>query len=192
MGTWLTVGEAMAYLRVSRPTLYRWCDEGMLTFYELESGGGRRFEEADLDAMLTRTLIDGVTGVIHIATASSPMVRCETRAVVHLDDATEWNWLEGKTRCAACWDGISGVLTSMLSKRLGARGFCRVLYEHGTRRTHVAWEGGADTLCGEVDVAALATLGSPLRGGWTQCSGCWAKAPLGFRQAYDGRFNVLA
>ncbi len=49
---WLTVDEAMKYLRVSRSTLYRWCDEGRLRFYELESGGGRRFNREDLDKML--------------------------------------------------------------------------------------------------------------------------------------------
>lgn len=49
---WLTVTEACAYLKVSRRTLYRWCDEGKLPFYEMEGGGRRRFDKADLDGLL--------------------------------------------------------------------------------------------------------------------------------------------
>jgi excisionase family DNA binding protein len=52
MPEWLTVTEAMAYLKVSRRTLSRWCELGRLRFYELESGGGRRFKREDLDALL--------------------------------------------------------------------------------------------------------------------------------------------
>ena len=49
---WFTIQEAAAYLRVTPTTVYRWCDEGRLHFYELESGGGRRFKREDLDALL--------------------------------------------------------------------------------------------------------------------------------------------
>lgn len=52
MPEWLTVDEAMAYLKIGRRTLYRWCDEGRLKYYELESGGGRRFKRDDLDRLL--------------------------------------------------------------------------------------------------------------------------------------------
>jgi excisionase family DNA binding protein len=52
MSEWVTVDEAMQHLKVSRSTLYRWCDEGRLRYYELESGGGRRFKRDDLDRML--------------------------------------------------------------------------------------------------------------------------------------------
>lgn len=54
MPEWLTVAEAARYLRVHRTTIYAWCDEGRLPFYELESGGGRRFKREDLDALLKR------------------------------------------------------------------------------------------------------------------------------------------
>jgi excisionase family DNA binding protein len=52
MPDWMTPKEAADYLRVSRPTLYRWCVEGRLRWYELESGGGRRFKREDLDRLL--------------------------------------------------------------------------------------------------------------------------------------------
>jgi excisionase family DNA binding protein len=48
----MTPSEAARYLKVTRQTIYRWCDEGRLKFYELESGGGRRFKREDLDALL--------------------------------------------------------------------------------------------------------------------------------------------
>ena len=49
---WLTVTEAAAYLRVHRTTIYAYCDRGLLPFYELRGGGGRRFRPEDLDALL--------------------------------------------------------------------------------------------------------------------------------------------
>lgn len=52
MPEWLTVAEATAYLKVTRRTLYRWCEQGRLRYYELESGGGRRFKREDLDKLL--------------------------------------------------------------------------------------------------------------------------------------------
>lgn len=49
---WLTVEEAMAYLKVSRSTLYRYTSEERLPFYQLAGTGGRRFKRSDLDALL--------------------------------------------------------------------------------------------------------------------------------------------
>ena len=50
---WLTLEEAAAYLKVSKPTIYRFCSEGCLPFYKLAGTGQRRFKRADLDALLT-------------------------------------------------------------------------------------------------------------------------------------------
>jgi excisionase family DNA binding protein len=47
----MTVEEAARYLRISRPTLYRWCEEGRVKFYE--TAGSRRFLREDLDAAVT-------------------------------------------------------------------------------------------------------------------------------------------
>jgi excisionase family DNA binding protein len=49
----MTVNEASAYLKVERTTLYGYCKRGLLPFYELRSGRGRRFKREDLDALLT-------------------------------------------------------------------------------------------------------------------------------------------
>jgi excisionase family DNA binding protein len=49
---WLTLAEAAEYLRVSKPTIYRFCSEGRLPFYELAGSGYRRFKRSDLDALL--------------------------------------------------------------------------------------------------------------------------------------------
>ena len=50
---WLTLAQAAAYLKVSKPTLYRFCSEGCLPFYKLAGTGQRRFKRSDLDALLT-------------------------------------------------------------------------------------------------------------------------------------------
>ena len=49
---WLTLEEAAAYLKVSKPTIYRFCSEGCLPFYKLAGTGQRRFKRGDLDALL--------------------------------------------------------------------------------------------------------------------------------------------
>ena len=50
---WLTLEEAAAYLKVSKPTIYRFCSEGCLPFYKLAGTGQRRFKRPDLDGLLT-------------------------------------------------------------------------------------------------------------------------------------------
>ena len=50
---WLTLDEAAAYLKVSKPTVYRLCAEGHLPFYKLAGTGARRFKRSDLDALMT-------------------------------------------------------------------------------------------------------------------------------------------
>lgn len=49
---WMTLEEAAAYLKVSKPTIYRYCDQGALPFYKLAGTGQRRFKRGDLDALL--------------------------------------------------------------------------------------------------------------------------------------------
>ncbi len=51
---WYTPTEAATYLRVARPTIYRYMEMGLLPYYELKSGGGRRLRRSDLDAVLER------------------------------------------------------------------------------------------------------------------------------------------
>ncbi len=49
---WLTLAEAAAYLKVSKPTIYRFCSEGRLAFYKMAGSGARRFKLGDLNALL--------------------------------------------------------------------------------------------------------------------------------------------
>jgi excisionase family DNA binding protein len=49
---WLTLEEAAAYLKVSKQTVYRYCDQGKLRFYKLAGTGQRRFRRRDLEALL--------------------------------------------------------------------------------------------------------------------------------------------
>jgi excisionase family DNA binding protein len=49
---WFTPAEAARYLRVSRQTIYNYMEQGLLPYFELKSGGGRRLRRADLDALL--------------------------------------------------------------------------------------------------------------------------------------------
>ena len=49
---WLTLEEAARYLKVSKQTIYRYCDQGKLPFYTLAGEGYRRFKKEDLDQLL--------------------------------------------------------------------------------------------------------------------------------------------
>ncbi len=51
---WYTVEEAAKYLRVTRQTIYNYMAEGILPYYELKIGRGRRLRREDLDGLLTR------------------------------------------------------------------------------------------------------------------------------------------
>ena len=50
----MTVKEAAAYLKVDRSTIYDWCERELLCWYQLKTGGGRRFKRSDLDDLLER------------------------------------------------------------------------------------------------------------------------------------------
>lgn len=49
---WMTVQEAAEYLRVSRRTLYKYMEEGVLPFYVISSTGRRRLKRSDIDGLL--------------------------------------------------------------------------------------------------------------------------------------------
>ncbi len=51
---WFTPDEAAEYLRVSRPTVYRYMRDGVLAYYELPKGG-RRLKRSDLDSLLQKS-----------------------------------------------------------------------------------------------------------------------------------------
>lgn len=49
---WMTIAEALAYLRVSRATLYRLMREGRLKYFTVGGSSDRRFRRGDLDAAM--------------------------------------------------------------------------------------------------------------------------------------------
>lgn len=55
---WFTIEEAAAYLRVTKATIYNYMKDGLLTYYQLKSGRGRRFRKEDLDALLDKHQAD--------------------------------------------------------------------------------------------------------------------------------------
>ncbi len=50
---WYSVREAGEYLEVSRPTIFRWMKDGLLSFYKV--GGSTRFTKEGLDAVIEKT-----------------------------------------------------------------------------------------------------------------------------------------
>jgi excisionase family DNA binding protein len=51
--TWYTVEQAAEYLQVSRPTIFRWMKQGILSFFKV--GGATRFSREGLDAVIEKT-----------------------------------------------------------------------------------------------------------------------------------------
>jgi excisionase family DNA binding protein len=51
---WLTVNAAAAYLSISRATLYRWMETGVIPYAVVGPAGRRRLRRDDLDAAMTR------------------------------------------------------------------------------------------------------------------------------------------
>ncbi len=49
---WLTVAEASAYLKVHRTTLYAYMEDGLLPWYSMPRGKGRRVKREDVDKLL--------------------------------------------------------------------------------------------------------------------------------------------
>ena len=49
---WLTIQEAADYLKVSKPTIYRWMRAGRLTFYKM--GNSTRFKRDHIDAVASK------------------------------------------------------------------------------------------------------------------------------------------
>ena len=52
-GRWYSVEEAAGYLGVSRPTIFRWMKEGIISFYKV--GNATRFRKEGLDAVVEKT-----------------------------------------------------------------------------------------------------------------------------------------
>ena len=103
MPDWLTLDQAAAYLKVSQPTIYRWCAEGILVFYELESGGGRRFKLEDLDGLLRNgsydLKADPSHNMAHLVAIGQSMSLCQKKAAHQLSTPAT---LPGLAWCGVC------------------------------------------------------------------------------------------
>ncbi len=56
--TWLTVPEALSYLRVSKTTLYALMKDGRLAFYYVKGTSQRRIRMVDLDNLMILGAVD--------------------------------------------------------------------------------------------------------------------------------------
>ncbi len=59
---WLNVSEAAEYLQVSRETIYKLMDEGVLAYTKLKGLQRRRIKKEDLDALFERFGTNEATG----------------------------------------------------------------------------------------------------------------------------------
>jgi excisionase family DNA binding protein len=96
---WLTARDAAAYLKVDRTTIYRYCEQGLLNFYELKTGGGRRFKKEDLDMLLSTTRTRTDEERAHLVSAAAqlevlvfPKGRDQGPLFTHV--RTDEQWLE--------------------------------------------------------------------------------------------------
>ena len=72
---WFTVDEAAEYLRVSKRTIYRLCQEGELVGYRTSKRGYWRFRKEDLDKALKKGAPDDDTeGLVALTATADPVL----------------------------------------------------------------------------------------------------------------------
>ncbi len=74
---WLTVEEAAEYLRVSKRTIYRLCQEGELVGYRTSKRGYWRFRKEDLDKALKKGIPEDEMEELVALTATADPVLAE-------------------------------------------------------------------------------------------------------------------
>lgn len=97
MPDWLTVREAAAYLKVDRTTIYRYCEQRLLPYYDLKTGGGRRFKRQDLDTLLSATRTDAERDQLTVAAAQLEALvfpKGRENGPLFSHDRTDTQWLE--------------------------------------------------------------------------------------------------
>ena len=59
---WMTVAESMAYIGVSKATIYSYMADGRLPFFYIKGSNQRRLKRSDLDAMLVPGRPEDISG----------------------------------------------------------------------------------------------------------------------------------
>ena len=72
---WFTVDEAAEYLRVSRRTIYKLCEERQLVGYRTGNRGHRRFRKGDLDKVMKSGGAESeIEGLVALTATADPVL----------------------------------------------------------------------------------------------------------------------
>ena len=72
---WFTVSEAAEYLRVSKRTIYKLCEEGILAGHRTSKRGHWRFRKEELDKAMTRGVSENEhEGLIALNAMADPVL----------------------------------------------------------------------------------------------------------------------
>jgi len=72
---WFTVDEAAEYLRVSRRTIYKLCEERQLVGYRTGKRGHRRFRRKELDKVMKRGIPESEhEGLVTLTAMADPVL----------------------------------------------------------------------------------------------------------------------
>lgn len=74
---WFTVDEAAQYLRISRRTIYKLCEEGILVGHRTSKRGHWRFRKEELDKALKKGVPEDETEELVALTATADPVLAE-------------------------------------------------------------------------------------------------------------------
>lgn len=72
---WFTVGEAADYLRISKRTIYKLCEEGVLVGHRTSRRGHWRFRKEELDKAMQRGISeDDTEGLVTLTAMADPVL----------------------------------------------------------------------------------------------------------------------
>ncbi|MCL0073161.1 helix-turn-helix domain-containing protein [Dehalococcoidia bacterium] len=71
---WFTVDEAAEYLRLSKRTIYKLCEEGRLVGYRTGNRRHRRFRREELDRVMKRDIEGETEGLLALTSLTDPVL----------------------------------------------------------------------------------------------------------------------
>lgn len=72
---WFTVGEAAEYLRISKRTIYKLCEEGLLVGHRTSKRGHWRFRKEELDKAMKKGIPENDhEGLIVLSAMADPVL----------------------------------------------------------------------------------------------------------------------